>query len=157
MATHELHDLRVLGHLERLARDRSANLSDELRVALAGTGDDLAQLLLRQRRGLTRDRPPFGLKATTRRVTRELLPALDQRRVDASASEIRVPRIGAQIAVELLDADEDASHLRDRVDAEVRTRAVRRAPRHLDLEMDEAAMRDGDLRSVGSVTIAASA
>ena len=42
--------------------------------------------------------------------------------------------------------DEDASHLRDRVDAEVRTRAVRRAAVHLDLEMDEAAMRDRELQ-----------
>ena len=52
-------------------------------------------------------------------IARELLPALDERRVDAAAAELRVRRIRAQPAVELLDADEDAAHLRDRVDAEI--------------------------------------
>ena len=52
----------------------------------------------------------------------------------------------ARSAVELLDADEDAAHLRDRVDPEMRTRAVRRSPVRLDLEVHEAAMRDGELQ-----------
>ena len=55
-------------------------------------------------------------------------------------------RVGAKAPVELLDADEDAAHLRDRVDAKLRPRAVRGPPVGLDLEMDEAAVRDRDLQ-----------
>ena len=54
-------------------------------------------------------------------------------------------RIRAKPAVEILDADENATHLRDRVDAQMRTRAVRRTPDRLDFEIDEAAVGDRDL------------
>ena len=62
-----------------------------------------------------------------------------------AAPEQRVARVGAQLAVEPLDADEHAAHARDRVDAEVGPRPVRRAPARLDLERDEALVRDADL------------
>ena len=55
-------------------------------------------------------------------------------------------RIRAQPPVELLDTDEDAAHLRDRVDPEVRPRAVGGTPVDLDLEVDEATVRDGELQ-----------
>ena len=55
-------------------------------------------------------------------------------------------RIRAEPSVELLYPDEDAAHLRDRVDPEVRARAVRRAADRLDLDVDEPTVRDGDLQ-----------
>ena len=51
-------------------------------------------------------------------------------------------RLGAKAPVELLDPDEDGAHVRDRIDAEVGTRAVRGAALCLDLEADEALVRD---------------
>ena len=146
VAAHGLHDLRVLGDLERLARDGSADARPRSPGRPRRPRDDLPELLLGELGRLARDRPALGLEHAARRVARELLPALDQRRVDAAAADVRVRRIRAQPPVELLDADEDAAHLRDRVDAEVRARAVRRAAVRLDLEMDEAAVRDGDLQ-----------
>jgi hypothetical protein len=55
-------------------------------------------------------------------------------------------RSRAQPPVELLDTDEDAAHLRDGVDPEVRPRAVSCTPVDLDLEVDEATVRDGELQ-----------
>ena len=54
-------------------------------------------------------------------------------------------RCGAQTCVEFLDPDEHAAHSRDRVDAEIGTRAVRRDAARLQLERDEALVRDAHL------------
>ena len=78
MAAHELRDLRVLGDLERLTRDRSADVGGEVRITLARTRDDLAQLLFGELDGLAGNRPPLRLEDAARRIARELLPALDQ-------------------------------------------------------------------------------
>ena len=50
----------------------------------------------------------------------------------------------ARPRVELAERDEDRAGLDDRVDAEVRARAVRGLAGHLDLRPDEALVRDGD-------------
>jgi hypothetical protein len=54
-------------------------------------------------------------------------------------------RIRTEPSVELLDSDEDATHLRDRIDAQMRARAVCCTPDGLDFEIDEAAVSDRDL------------
>src|SRR5262249_28516106 len=95
-----------------------------------------------QHGGLTRDRASLTLECASRRVGRELLTALDERRVHAPAHEQRVGRIRTKAPIELLDSDENAPHLRDRVDPQVRARAVRRPARRLDLEVNETAMSD---------------
>ena len=68
----------------------------------------------------------------------------------------RVRRVGAQAAVELLDPDEHVAHVGDGVDAEVGPGAVRRPALRLDLEADEALVRErqahlGGLRDDGCV------
>ena len=55
-------------------------------------------------------------------------------------------RARLQPLVEALQSDEDGPHPRDRVDAEIRARAVRGDALGLDLEADEAAMGDGELQ-----------
>ena len=94
---------------------------------------------------LPRNRPALGLEHTASRVARVLLTSLDERRVRAATSQKRVRRVRAQPAVELLDPDEDTAHLRDRVDAELRPRSVRRPADRLDLEVDEPAVCDREL------------
>ena len=55
-----------------------------------------------------------------------------------------MPQVRAQLAVELLDPDEDVSHLRDRVDTEVRPRTVRGPTSRLHVEPDDPAVCDRD-------------
>jgi hypothetical protein len=62
--------------------------------------------------------------------------------VHRPVAEQRVARPLLERAIELLDLDEDASHLRDRVDAEIRTRSVRGAALRLDVEGDPASVGD---------------
>ena len=121
------------------------NVPREVRVALAGPLEDLAQLGLDQLDRLARDRPPLGLDDAVSGIARELLATLDQRDVHAPASEVPVGRARTQATVELLDADEDAAHLRDRVDAEMRARAVRCASDGLERDVHEPAVRHREL------------
>ena len=94
--------------------------------------------------GLARDRPALAEQPAARRVARVLLPALDHRGVERSGAEQRMAVARAQARVELGDPGEHRPHRRDRVDAEVGARAVGREARRLDLERDEALVRDRD-------------
>src|SRR5262249_41058900 len=133
----ELHERLVARRLEWLAADGEA----ELRVAC-----DRAQLVFDLLDRLAGDRSPLAGEQTARGVGRDPLPALDQRRVERSRPDELVTPASLQPLVELLQRDEDGAHLRDRVDAEVRPRAVRRHALRLDLEADEALVRDGELQ-----------
>src|SRR5262249_26315338 len=83
-----------------------------------------------------------------RGVARELLAALDQRRVYGSRADEQVTPAGLQARVELLETHEDRAHLRDRVDAEVRSRAMSGDAVRLDLESDGSLVRAGQLQLV---------
>ena len=64
--------------------------------------------------------------------------------MERAAPEQLVRRRGAELPVKLLDPDQDVAHVRDRVHAEVRARAVRRASIRLDLEADEALVSENE-------------
>ena len=112
---------RLARNLERLAEERKPKRGRKIRVVLTGSRDDFAQLLLGELRRFPWNRAALRLQHAPCGIARELLSTLDERRVDAAAPEARVCRIGPETPVELLDADENAPHLRDRVDAEMRT------------------------------------
>src|SRR5581483_3013260 len=77
-----------------------------------GIGCELTQLLLDAGHGLTRDRAPLPGQETPRGEARELLPALDQRRVHGCRAGERVPPTGLQTRLEPVERDEDRAHLR---------------------------------------------
>ena len=56
-------------------------------------------------------------------------------------------RPGSERAVECLERDEHPAHLRDRVDAEIGSRAVRGATLRRQLERHEASVRDADAQA----------
>jgi hypothetical protein len=64
--------------------------------------------------------------------------------MDGARAEKRVRRPRLELAVVLVDRHEDRPHPRDRVDAEIRPRAVGRASLRLDVEGDPAAVRDAE-------------
>ena len=66
--------------------------------------------------------------------------------MDAAAAQQAMRRTGAEAAIELLDPDEDAAHLRDRVDAEVRARTVCGASRHVRPRGARSPVRDRELQ-----------
>ena len=107
--------------------------------------EQAAELALHVLHRLAGKRPPLGVDPALRGIAGVLLPALDQRRVDRRAADQRMRSPLGQRAVELLDRDENAAHPRDRVDAEVGARAVRRASSRDHLEGDEALVRDAEL------------
>ena len=61
-------------------------------------------------------------------IARELLPSLDQQGVHGPGAEQRMCRPRRQALAELIDAGQHAAGLGDRVDAELRLRAVRGTP-----------------------------
>ena len=116
----------------------------EVRVVRTGAGDDLCDLALDECDRLAWDGPALCLEHAARGIARELLPAVDERCMHAAASDISVRRVRAQPAVELFDPHEHPAHLR--VASIPRWGREPCAARlRLDLEMDEAAMRDGEL------------
>ena len=78
--------------------------------------------------------------------------------MDGARAEDGVRGAAREPCLEPLEGDEDVPRLRDRVDPEVRPGAVRRAAEDLDVEPDEALVRDhhlevrglGDDRRVGA-------
>ena len=94
--------------------------------------------------GLPRYRPALAEQPAVRGVARILLTALDHRGVERSGSEQPVAVTRSQTRVELCDPGEHRPHRRDRIDAEVGTGAVGRETSRLDLEGDEALVRDRD-------------
>src|SRR5947208_1978923 len=80
-----------------------------------------------------------------RRVGRKLGSALDQRGVQRSVTQQRMGRARLQLAVELLQRDEDATHVEDRVDPLGAPAAVGRAAVCRDRGPCEAFVRDTEL------------
>ena len=88
---------------------------------------------------------PLALEKAALGIARVLLAPRDQRGVDGAAPEQRVPGARAQRLVDRVDPDEDAAHLRNRVHAEIGARSVGGPPSRLELEGDEALVRDRDV------------
>ena len=129
--------------------ERRAHLGAQLRVGARGLGHELPHLLLDQLGALARHRAALELDEAALGVARELLPALDQRRVHRPGPEQRMPLAAGKSPAEVLDAGQHAAGLGDRVDAELRLRAVRGTARDLDLEPGEALVRDAQLELRG--------
>ena len=145
MAAHEAHDLGVVAisnggrtSVVRTSARRSGSAS-------RGRGDELAHLRLHELRALARHGAALELHEAALGVARQLLPALDQRGVQRAGAEQRVAGAGGELPAEILDAGQHAAALGDRIDAELRLRAVRGMARDLDLEPGEALVRDAHL------------
>src|SRR5262249_22627845 len=125
----------VGGDLERLAAERGARGG-------GGTHDELGELTYDVRLGLSGDKPALARHEAASRVARVLLAALDQRRVDGAGAEQRVTGLLLEAGRELPQPREHGPHGGDRVDAEIRPRAVCRPSRHLDLVRREPLVGD---------------
>ena len=120
----EPHDVGVDRNLEWRAHQGRAHLGAQLRVGARGLGHELAHLLLDQLGALPRHRAALELDEAALGVARELLPALDQRRVHRPGPEQRMPLAAGEPPAEVLDAGQHAAGLGDGVHAELWLRAV---------------------------------
>src|SRR5262249_23205359 len=109
-----------------------------------GTHDELGELTYDVRLGLSGDKPALARHEAASRVARVLLAALDQRRVDGAGAEQRVTGLLLEAGRERPPPPAPRPHGGDRVDAEIRPRAVCRPSRHLDLVRREPLVGDAD-------------
>ncbi len=116
----------------------------QLRVGRAAAIEQRHELRLDVRRALARQRAPLELDRAPGGVARRLVATLDPRGVHGRAAEQRVGP-PPQRRVELAQRRQDRARLDDRVDAEVRARAVRGAPLDLDPRPLKALVRDDEL------------
>src|SRR5436305_14391810 len=131
---HQAHDLGVGGDLERRPDEPRAHFGPQLGVGGRRSVDEIPHLLLDELGALARYGAALELDEAALGIARQLLPAGDPRGVQRAPPEQRLAGPAREPPAEVLDARQDAAGLGDRIDAELRLRAVRRTSRDLDLE-----------------------
>src|SRR5262249_22847573 len=140
----------VAGRARYLLRELVARIDPE-RLATEGdvrrgtrAVDEGLQLALDVGDRLARQRPPLARPPAPLPLARGLLPAFDPRRVGGRRPEQLVERPALKTVGKLREPRQHRRHRRDRVDAEIRSRAVSCAAARLDLEAGEPLVRDAD-------------
>jgi hypothetical protein len=127
--------------LERRAHEDEPQLGLQPRVRGGDEREQLGELALDVAGALAGERAPLHRQDAAPGIARQLLPAGDERRVDARRAEQRM-RAALQARLQPAQAGQHGRHAGDRVDAEIRARAVGGAAARLELGPDEALVGD---------------